>query len=102
MRSHKAEQRGGRLQKLELKEELLLSSDRLNEVEWLDEALGRLEKHDPRKAKIVELRYFGGFSIEETTAVMRLSERTIRREWTLARLWLFRYLEGPSRTPPGA
>ena len=100
-RAHKAEQRGGRLQKVELKEELVVSSDKLHEVEWLDEALKRLEAHSARQAKIVELRYFGGLSVEEITSVVGISERSVRREWTLARLWLFRRLEGASESKSG-
>lgn len=96
-RAHKAEQRGGGLEKVELKEELVLSSDKLDEVEWLDEALKRLEKHSSRQAKIVELRYFGGLSIEEIASVLGISERSVRREWTLARLWLFRQFEVHSK-----
>ena len=98
-RARKAEQRGGRLQKVELKEELLLSPDKLDEVEWLDEILTRLAKHNARQAKIVELRYFGGLSMEEIGSVTGISERSVRREWTLARLWLFRQLEVPSQPP---
>jgi RNA polymerase sigma-70 factor, ECF subfamily len=99
-RAHKAEHRGGRLQKVELREELVLSSDKLDEVEWLDEALKRLEKHNTKQSKIVELRYFGGLAIEEITAVMGISERSVRREWTLARLWLFRQLGESSKSHP--
>jgi RNA polymerase sigma factor (TIGR02999 family) len=100
-RAHRAEQRGGSLQKVELKEDLVLSPYKLDEVEWLDEALGQLEKHNARQAKIIELRYFGGLSIEEITSVMGISERTVRREWTLARLWLFRQLEGQHKPQTG-
>jgi RNA polymerase sigma-70 factor, ECF subfamily len=99
-RAHRAEHRGGRLQKVELKEELVLSSDKLDEVEWLDEALKRLEKHNAKQSKIVELRYFGGLAIEEITAVIGISERSVRREWTLARLWLFRQLDGTAKSHP--
>lgn len=99
-RAHRAEHRGGRLQKVELREELVLSSDKLDEVEWLDEALKRLEKHNTKQSKIVELRYFGGLAIEEITAVMGISERSVRREWTLARLWLFRQLGESSKSHP--
>jgi RNA polymerase sigma-70 factor, ECF subfamily len=99
-RAHKAEHRGGKLQKVELKEELVLSFDKLDEVEWLDEALKRLEKHNTKQSRIVELRYFGGLAIEEITAVMGISERSVRREWTLARLWLFRQLGESSKSHP--
>ncbi len=54
----------------------------------LDEALTRLAEIDPRQARIVELRFFAGFSVEETASVLDVSERTVHRDWTMARLWL--------------
>jgi hypothetical protein len=59
----------------------------------LDGALTRLEKSDPRAAKVVELRFFGGLSIEETAEAMRTSPRTIKREWMFAKAWLRKELE---------
>jgi RNA polymerase sigma factor (TIGR02999 family) len=56
----------------------------------LDDALGRLASLDPRQARVVELRFFGGLTIEETAAVTGLSERTVKREWQMARAWLRR------------
>ena len=58
----------------------------------LDEALTRLEAIDPEQARIVELRFFGGLSIEEAAAAMEMSPATLKRRWTLARAWLFREL----------
>ena len=63
----------------------------------LDEALVELAKIDDRKSRLVELRYFGGLTAEETAEVLGISLRTIHREWDLARAWLFRELRGPSR-----
>ena len=63
----------------------------------LDEALTRLEKIDPEQARIVELRYFAGLSIEETAEALDMSPATLKRRWSLARAWLFREL---SETPP--
>ena len=60
----------------------------------LDEALGELEKIDPRKAQVVSLRYFAGLSIEETAAAMDLSPATVKNEWAFARAWLHRQLSG--------
>src|SRR5438552_2912575 len=60
----------------------------------LDEALSRLEQHDPRKAKIVSLRYFAGLSIEETAAAMDLSPATVKNQWAFARAWLHREIAG--------
>ncbi|GMU84033.1 MAG: hypothetical protein AMXMBFR47_39030 [Planctomycetota bacterium] len=63
----------------------------------LDDALRRLAEMDSTKAKIVELRFFGGLSVEETAAAAKLSAATVKREWALARAWLFRELsEGDS------
>jgi len=58
----------------------------------LDEALTNLEKVDARQAKIVELRFFGGLSIEETALVLKVSETTVKREWTFAKAWFQREL----------
>ena len=58
----------------------------------LDDALTRLEEHDARAAKVVELRFFGGLSVEDTAAVLDVSERTVAREWSVARAWLGREL----------
>ena len=67
----------------------------------LDEALERLARFDERHARVVELRYFGGLSVEETAAAMKLSPATVKRAWTLARAWLFRELKGESAAPAG-
>ncbi len=65
----------------------------------LDEALERLARLDKRHARVVELRYFGGLSVEETAAALSLSPATVKRAWTLARAWLFRELGGPGPGP---
>jgi DNA-directed RNA polymerase specialized sigma24 family protein len=62
----------------------------------LDEALTRLEAIDPEQARIIELRFFGGLSIEEAAAAMDMSPATLKRRWTLARAWLFRELSASS------
>lgn len=61
----------------------------------LNDALEELSKIDPRKAKMVELRYFGGLSVNETAAVLKVSEETITRDWRLARGWLLLQIKGP-------
>jgi RNA polymerase sigma factor (sigma-70 family) len=58
----------------------------------LDEALQKLEDLDPQQSKIIELRYFGGLTIEETSEVMSLSPATVKREWAMARAWLYQAL----------
>jgi RNA polymerase sigma-70 factor (ECF subfamily) len=68
--------------------------DRSAEVIALDEALQSLARFDDRKSRVVELRFFGGLSVEETAEVLGVSLRTVHREWDLARAWLFRELRG--------
>ena len=75
-----------------LDEAALVRETRSEELLALDEALERLAAQDPRKSQIVELRYFGGLSVEETAEFLKLSQRTVEREWTMAKAWLFREL----------
>jgi RNA polymerase sigma-70 factor (ECF subfamily) len=63
------------------------------EILALDEAISRLEQVEPRAAEVVKLRFFAGLTVEETAAVLEMSERTVKREWQYARAWLFRALE---------
>ena len=88
-----ADKRGGGAQKLALDEAAGLAEGREAELIALDEALKELEKLDQRQGRIVELRYFGGLSIEETAEVLDLSPATVKREWSTARLWLRRRLK---------
>jgi len=83
--------RGGSLQ-LPLAEALLGSKARGVEMEALDEALTSLCKADARKGRVVELRFFGGLSIEETAEVLKISKETVARDWRVAKTWLFREL----------
>ena len=64
----------------------------------LDQALSRLEALDPHQGRLVELRYFGGMTIEETATVMGISTATIKRDWAVARAWLYRELTGDAPT----
>jgi RNA polymerase sigma factor (TIGR02999 family) len=72
----------------------------LIEMMALDEALDRLERHDPDLVRLVELRFFAGLSVEETADVLGRSPRTVKREWRLAKAWLHRALGGPSSSDP--
>lgn len=93
-RKHLAEKRGGDAEKLPLEEELLVvSHGRSAELVALDDALAELAKFDADKAKLVELRYFGGLSIEETAEVMGVSVATVNRQWRLAKAWLYNQLD---------
>jgi RNA polymerase sigma-70 factor (ECF subfamily) len=92
-RAHNAEQRGGAMKRVELQDDLAISAGKLDEVAVLDEALKRLEDLNPRQAKVVELRYFGGLSIEQIASLLAVSPRSVKRDWSLARIWLFRELK---------
>jgi len=87
-RSHTAEKRGSGL-KVALDDVAEVSNDADAHLIELDLALQELEAFDPAQAKIVELRYFGGLTIEETAEVMKISSSTVKREWTMARAWLY-------------
>jgi len=80
-----------------LDEALLGSRARGVELQALDEALSSLARIDPRKARVVELRFFGGLSVEETAEVMEISEETATRDWRMAKTWLLRELTGNTR-----
>jgi RNA polymerase sigma-70 factor, ECF subfamily len=73
-----------------LDEECVFQPEKSKDLILLDEALSRLAEIDPRKSRVVELRFFGGLSVDETAAVMHISDRTVLREWNLARAWLHR------------
>ena len=88
-RAHKAGIRGGNLQRVEFEEGIAISKERSNEMLQLDDALNKLEEVNPRQAKVVELRYFGGLSVEEIAAILNIGPRTVEREWASARVWLF-------------
>jgi len=99
-RQHKAEQRGGGLKRVEMEDDLAISAAKLDEVTELDEALKLLEKENPRQAKVVELRYFGGLSVEQIASFMGISPRSVKRDWSLARIWLYRQLKQDGTAPP--
>lgn len=91
-RSRYAIKRGGGLRQVELNDAAAQTSQD-EKLLALDEALERLAAIDPRKTKIVEMRYFGGMSVEETAQVLELSQITIKREWSKARAWLYREMQ---------
>jgi RNA polymerase sigma factor (TIGR02999 family) len=88
--------RGGPIQ-IPLDEALLGDKARGVDMQALDDALTSLSKADARKGRVVELRYFGGLSIEETAEVLEISEETVARDWRVAKTWLFRELSRISR-----
>jgi RNA polymerase sigma-70 factor (ECF subfamily) len=87
-RGHGREKRGAGQQLVSLEEALVLSPEKSVDFLKLDEALDRLAKLDPRQGKIVELRFFGGLTVEETAQVLGMSPRTVKREWSVAKAWL--------------
>ncbi|HJZ81804.1 MAG TPA: sigma-70 family RNA polymerase sigma factor [Pyrinomonadaceae bacterium] len=93
---------GGQLQQVSMAEASLMSAERAADLIALDEALDHLKQLDLRKSKVVELRYFGGLSLEETAKALGVSVMTVRRDWRAARAWLFRKMrstEEPGQSP---
>lgn len=101
-RKHVADKRGGGGEKVSLEEVASISLEPDNNLLALDEALNGLAEIDPQQSRIIELRYFGGLTIEETAEVMKLSPATIKREWAMARAWLHQALTDGQidQTPP--
>ncbi len=91
-RRHSAEKRGSGGAKISLDDVAEISVDVNEDLIALDLALQELKEFDALQAKIIELRYFGGLTIEETAEVLKISPATVKREWTLARAWLFQRL----------
>jgi RNA polymerase sigma-70 factor, ECF subfamily len=92
-RSHKAAKRGGLAGKLSLEEVMVAAKDNSGDVVALDETLSRLEAIDAQQAKIVELRVFGGLTVEEIAQVLSISPATVKRDWSMAKAWLTRELK---------
>lgn len=88
-RRHGYQKRGGGALTISLDETAVVSPGRTKNLVAIDDALMRLAILDPRKSQIVELRFFGGLSVEETGEVLKISPRTVKREWSLARAWLY-------------
>ena len=93
-RARGAQKRWGGMNRVSLTDSLAIAADQETMLPALDEALERLAKIDAEQAKIVELRYFAGLSIEETAEALEMSPATLKRRWSLARAWLFRELGG--------
>ena len=91
-RSHGAEKRGGGAMPLELDEELQLSNQRAEQLLALDEALERLAQLNERLSRTVELRFFGGLTVEETADALAVAPSTVKLDWQKARAWLYREL----------
>jgi RNA polymerase sigma-70 factor (ECF subfamily) len=87
-RGHLRDKRGGGQVAVPLDEVLVFSPERSHELLKLDECLDRLTALDPRQGKIVELRFFGGLTVEETAQVLGISPKTVKRDWSVAKAWL--------------
>ncbi len=96
-RSRRYLKRGAGAQKVSLDEALILSPERGHELVDLDDALEALAVVDARKARVVEMRFFGGLSVDETAEALHVSPETVMRDWKLAKVWLLRELKGKRR-----
>ncbi|HEY7545248.1 MAG TPA: sigma-70 family RNA polymerase sigma factor [Blastocatellia bacterium] len=86
------DKRGGGARKIPLDEIMNLTEEGSADLVALDEALKKLEEIDPRKSRVVELRYFGGLSVEETAEVLDISSKTVMRDWNMAKAWLYQQI----------
>ena len=93
-RTRQAVKRGSRFVHLSLEEDLVVCHERDGDLLALDEALERLAALDPRKARVIEMRFFGGLSVQESAEALNVSEVTVRRDWQFAKTWLLRELSG--------
>ena len=100
-RQIRSEKRQGQRQEVSLDSALVFTEGQSAELLALDEALDRLHNWDLRQCRIVEMRFFGGLSEEETAAALGVSTRTVKRDWTLAKTWLYRELARRAPEQPG-
>ena len=91
-RSRRYSKRGGEWRQVPLIEAVAVFRDSRTDIVALDDALQALSAIDPRKSRVVEMRFFGGLSIKETAEVLNVSEETVQRDWRLAKVWLLRQL----------
>ena len=89
--------RGAGVQRVELEDSAVIGATRDEDLVALDEAMNALAEIDPRKAQVVELRFFGGLSVEESAEVLKISPVTVMRDWSTARAWLHREISGGAR-----
>jgi RNA polymerase sigma factor (TIGR02999 family) len=94
-RTRLAQKRGGRAKKITLDDALLVSDAHRGQIVAIDDALHELARVDARKAQVVELRFFGGLSVDESAEVLKVSPETIMRDWKMAKAWLLRELSEP-------
>lgn len=99
-RNRNYQKRGGTAVRVSLDEAALIAEERAVEMIALDDAMSELATHDPRKTQIVELRYFGGLSVDETAEVIGVSSVTVMREWRAAKGWLLKAITEGKRDEP--
>ena len=99
-KSHNRAKRGGGAQRVSLDEVMAVSDERATDLLELDSALTALATFDDRKSRVVEMRYFGGLTVEETAEVLKVSEMTVAREWKLAKAWLYTHIEDNGEHAP--
>jgi RNA polymerase sigma-70 factor, ECF subfamily len=99
-RRHRSSKRGGETEAVLLEQALVVSKERRADLVALDEALNALAAIDPRRSRVVELRFFGGLTVEETAEVLKVSPETVMHDWKLAKTWLMREVSGAKRHDP--
>jgi len=93
-RKQRNQRHGGNRRRVSFDEGLIVPARPDTDLEALDDALNGLEAVDPRKSRVVELRFYGGLTVEETAAILKVSVETVARDWRLAKLWLLREMNG--------
>jgi len=101
-RARGSRKRGGGVVRVDVEGACIGAPDRDSATIALDDALSALADFDPRKAQVIELRYFGGLSVEETAEVLKISPQSVMRDWKLAKAWLMREMTGVSPGPAPA
>jgi RNA polymerase sigma factor (TIGR02999 family) len=96
-RSRLCQRRGGRVHSLALNEALTVCSESPREIVAVNDALENLSAFDARKARVVELRFFGGLGVQETAEVLKISPETVMRDWKMAKIWLIREIKGSAK-----
>jgi RNA polymerase sigma factor (TIGR02999 family) len=89
--------RGGDVHHISFDEASVVCGNRTSDLVALDDAMNALARIDTRKVQVVEMRFFGGLSVDETAEVLKISPVTVRRDWTIAKAWLYRELTGSSK-----
>ena len=99
-RARRAQKRGGPATRVTFDEALVVTNEPREDFVALDDALEALAKFDERKSRVVELRFFGGLTVEETASVVKVSPETVMRDWQLAKVWLQREMRGDRSPDP--